>query len=130
MKEFIVISDMRWLKSLFIIFFAQLIIAGLFALLFYYAKDKMTGLSVILGGLVYCVPALLAGLFMSRASNKSAVLVLVKAYLGTLYKMIVSICLFIYIFKNIPINSGAFFSAYAITFVTQYIMSYVLHKRN
>ena len=129
-KELVMSSDVRWLKSLFIIFFGQLIILGLFSLFFYYTKDKMAGFSVILGGLVYCVPTLLASLFMSRASNKSAVLVVTKAYIGTLYKMIVSICLFIYVFQNIPINIGVFFTAYTITFVAQYVMSCVLHKRN
>ncbi|MFT6927328.1 MAG: ATP synthase protein I [Psychromonas sp.] len=123
-------SDGQWLKNVFVIFFGQLISLGLFSLFFYYTKDKTTGLSVILGGLVYCVPTLLASLFMSKASNKSAVLVVTKAYIGTLYKLIVSICLFIYVFKNIPINAGVFFTAYTITLATQYVMSCVLHKRN
>lgn len=123
-------SDVQWLKNLFIIFFGQLISLGLFSLFFYYTKDKTTGLSVILGGLVYCVPALLANLFMIREGNKSAVLVVTKAYIGTLYKLIISIFLFIYVFQNIPVNIGIFFAAYTLTFVAQYVMSCVLHKRN
>ncbi|MCW8995289.1 MAG: ATP synthase subunit I, partial [Psychromonas sp.] len=118
-------ADQRWLKSVFIIFFGQLVMIGLFSLFFYYTKDKITGISVISGGLVYCVPTLFAGVFMSRASNKSAALVLSKAYLGTLYKMIITIALFVYVFKNIPINIVVFFVAYAMTFVTQCVMSYV-----
>jgi len=123
-------SDVQWLKNLFIIFFGQLISLGLFSLFFYYTKDKTTGISVILGGLVYCVPALLANLFMIREGNKSAVLVVTKAYIGTLYKLIISIFLFIYVFQNIPVNIGVFFAAYTLTIVAQYVMSCVLHKRN
>ena len=122
--------DMQWLKSIFIIFFGQLIIIGLFSLFFYYTKDEITGHSVISGGLVYCVPAFFAGLFMSRASDKSAMLVLSKAYLGTLYKIGITIFLFIYVFKNIPIIISVFLAAYIISFVMQSIMSYILYKSN
>ena len=122
--------DKHWVKSIFVIFFAQITFVGLFALFFYHQKDETAGLSVVLGGLIYCVPALLTNLFMNRASNTSAALVLVKVYLGTIYKVIVSICLFIYVFKNIPINIGFFLTTYALAFVTQYIKSYVLHTRN
>jgi F0F1-type ATP synthase assembly protein I len=88
----------------------------------------MTAVSVVSGGLIYCVPALFAGVFMSRASDKSAMLVLFKAYLGTIYKIGITVCLFIYVFKNIPINISVFLIAYTMMFVTQCVMSYVLHK--
>ncbi|TEW53217.1 ATP synthase subunit I [Psychromonas sp. RZ22] len=117
-------------KNLFIIFIVQSIFVGIFALFFYLTKGETAGMSAVLGGLVYCVPALFASLFMSRASNASATLILAKAYLGTFYKIIISIALFIYVFKNIPITIGVFLTAYAIAFITQYVMSYVLHKRN
>lgn len=123
-------ADVRWLKNSFIIFFSQLAIVGLISSIFYLTIDNITGTSVILGGLIYCVPVLLAGIFMSRASNTSAMLVFVKASLGTLYKVIITICLFIYVFKNIPINISVFLIAYATAFVTQCVMSYVLHKSN
>jgi F0F1-type ATP synthase assembly protein I len=122
-------SDMQWLKSLSLIFFGQLVIIGLCSLFFYYTKDELSVVSFSLGGLVYCIPALFAGLFMSRASNRSAALVVFKAYLGTLYKLIITVCLFVYVFKNIPINISVFLIAYAVAYVTQCIMSYVLHKK-
>lgn len=122
--------DKHWLKSLFIIFLVQILFVVLFALVLYYTKGKMASTSVILGGLVYCVPALLSGWFMSKASNTSAALVLVKAYLGTVYKMIITICLFIFVFKHVPISIGLFLSAYLLAFAAQYITSYVLYKHN
>ena len=122
--------DVKWLKSIFIIFFGQLIIIGVVSLFFYYTKDEMTGLSVVSGGLVYCVPAFLAGLFMSRTSDQSAMLVVSKAYVGSLYKVGITIMLFIYVFKNMPINISLFLAAYVFTFVTQSVMSYILHKSN
>jgi hypothetical protein len=122
--------DVEWLKGVIIIFFGQLIIIGLFSLFFYHTKDEIIGHSIISGGLVYCVPALFAGLFMSRASDKSAVLVFTKACIGSLYKIGITICLFIYVFKNIPIDISIFLIAYSLTFVTQSIMSYILHKSN
>ena len=122
--------DMRWLKSVTFIFFGQLVIIGLFSLLFYYTKDEIIGHSIISGGLVYCVPAFFAGLFMSRASDKSAMLVFTKACVGTLYKIGITICLFIYVFKNIQIDISIFLIAYSLTFVTQSAMSYILHKSN
>lgn len=79
------------------------------------------------------VPTLLANLFMNRVNTTSATLVLAKAYLGTLYKLIVSIVLFIYVFENIEdikVNAGIFFSGYVIAFVTQYALSFFLHKSN
>jgi len=106
------VADVNWLKSSFIIFFSQLIIIGLFSIFFYFTQDTITVVSVVLGGLIYCVPALFAGVFMSRASDESAMLVLFKAYLGTIYKIGITICLFIYVFENIC------------------IMSYVVHKSN
>lgn len=123
-------SDVRWLKNIFVIFFGQLLIIGLFSLFLYYTQDRITTVSVISGGLVYCVPAFFAGVFMSRTSDKSALLVLSKAYLGTLYKMIITIFLFIYVFKNMQIDISMFLIAYTMTFVMQCIMSYVLHKSN
>lgn len=123
-------SDGYYLKNLFIIFFYQIVFVGLFALFFYLQKDDAAGESAALGGLVYCVPALLSGLFMARANNASATLILAKAYLGTFYKIIISVILFIYIFKNVDVHLGVFLSAYTVAFVTQYIVSYVLYKRN
>ena len=122
--------DKHWVKSVFIIFLAQIMFVGIFSLFFYQLKGNTAGLSAVLGGLIYCVPSLLSNLFMNRASNTSAAQILVKVYLGAIYKLIVSICLFIYVFKNIPIIIGVFLTAYAMAFVTQYIMSYVLHTRN
>ena len=126
--ELIKMADVRWLKSSLIIFFSQLVVIGLFSFFFYFTQDKIIVNSVILGGLIYCVPALFACVFMSRASDKSAMLVLFKAYLGSIYKIGITIILFIYVFKNIPINVSVFFSAYAIIFVTQCVMSFVIHK--
>lgn len=123
-------SDKHWLKSILLTFLGQMMVVGLFSLFFYQTKSEVAGLSAILGGLVYSVPTLLAGLFMNRVNNSSAMLVLAKAYLGTLYKLIVSICLFIYVFKNIPISIGVFLTAYMLSFVTQYALSYVLHESN
>ena len=122
-------ADMQWLKSLSLIFCSQLVIIGLFSLFFYYTKDELSVVSFSLGGLVHCVPALFAGLFMSRASNTSAAIVVFKAYLGTLYKVIITVCLFVYVFKSIPINISVFLIAYAAAYVTQCVMSYVLHKK-
>jgi len=121
---------MRWLRIISFMFFSQSIIIGLFALFFYYTIDEIAGNSVVSGGLVYCVPAFFAGLFVSRTSNKSAVSVLTKAYIGSLYKIGITIFLFIYVFKNIPINISVFLAAYLITFVAQSTMSYFLHKSN
>lgn len=123
-------SDKHWLKSILLTFLGQMVVVGLFSLFFYQTKSEVAGLSAILGGLVYSVPTLLANLFMNRVSNTSAMLVLAKAYLGTFYKLIVSICLFIYVFKNIPISIGVFLTAYILAFVTQYALSYILHKSN
>lgn len=118
------------LKKISFLFFSQIIFTALFSLFFYLNKGDIAGLSAVLGGLVYCVPAALASIFMSRADNASAVLILAKAYLGMFYKIIISIILFIYIFKNIPIIIGIFLTAYAFGFIMQYIMSYVLNKHN
>lgn len=122
--------DKHWLKSLFIIFLVQIVFVSLLALFFYYIRGEMAGYSAVLGGLVYCVPALISGLFMSRASDTSAALVVAKAYLGTIYKMIITICLFIYVFEYIPIVIWIFLKAYILAFVAQYITSYVLYKHN
>jgi len=122
--------DVRWLKDTSIIFFSQLVIIGFFSLVFYFAKDKTTAYSVVSGGLVYCVPTFIAGIFMSRASDTSATLALSKAYMGSLYKIIITVGLFIYVFKNLPIYIGVFLITYAATFVMQCAMSYVVHKSN
>ena len=124
------ISDAGWVKNLSLIFFGQLVIIGLFSLLFYYTKDKTTSISVVSGGLIYCVPALIAGLFMSRSSDKSAELVVAKAFLGTLYKIVITVFLFIYVFKHVEIDIVFFLSAYTMTFIAQYVISYVLYKSN
>jgi len=122
--------DIRWLKIITLMFFSQSIIIGIFAVFLYYTINEITGNSVASGGLAYCVPTFFAGLLMSRTSNKSAVYVLTKAYFGTFYKIAITICLFIYVFKNIPIDISVFLGAYLIAFVTQSAMSYFLHKSN
>ncbi|AGH79981.1 F0F1 ATP synthase subunit I [Psychromonas sp. CNPT3] len=122
-------SDEHCVKKMLLIFFSQLVFIGFFSLFFYLTKDNTAGLSVVLGGLVYCVPAVLTSLFISRADNASAMLIIAKAYLGMFYKTMISIALFIYIFKHIPISIALFLTAYAATFITQYIMSYVLYDR-
>ena len=128
-KRKIEMSDEHGTKKIILIFFSQIVFVGFFSLFFYITKDNTAGLSVVLGGLVYCVPAVLASLFMSRADNASAMLIIAKAYLGMLYKTIISIALFIYIFTHVPISIALFLTTYAATFITQYIMSYVLYNR-
>jgi F0F1-type ATP synthase assembly protein I len=122
--------DDNWLKSSLIIFLSQLVATGLFALSFYYVKSELFGFSALLGGLVCCGPLLLANAFMGRASNTSAHLVLAKVYIAVIYKMVISICLFVYIFKYMNIEGVAFAVTYVATYVTQYAMSYILHNRN
>jgi len=122
--------DDNWLKSSFFIFLGQLLIVGLFSLSFYYLKSELFGFSALLGGLVCCGPLLLANAFMGKASKTSAHLVLAKVYIGMAYKIIISICLFIYIFKYMDIEIVPFAITYVATYVAQYAMSYILHNRN
>ncbi len=119
-----------WLKGSIVAFLCQLIIVTFFASFLYHTQGEIAGISAILGGLVYCGPMLLANLFMSKSSDTSAKAVVARAYLGTIYKMAVSVCLFIYIFKYMSINIAIFIAAYVITLLTQYATSYVFLNRN
>ncbi|MBL4828851.1 MAG: ATP synthase subunit I [Aliivibrio sp.] len=119
-----------WAKGSFVAFLCQIIIVIVFAMFLYHTRGEIAGISAILGGLVYCGPTLLANLFMSKSSDNLATAVVAKAYLGTIYKMAVSICLFIYIFKYISINIAIFLAAYVIALLTQYATSYVFLNRN
>lgn len=123
--------DNNRIKSILIIFFSQLIISFILASLFYlFSENKDIALSIFLGGLIYCGPALFAIFFMERVNNESAQQIVAKAYIGMLYKIIITIALVIYVYQHIPISIVYFIIGYLVNYLAQYIMSYVLHYRN
>ena len=124
-------NEINGKKSYLIIFLTQLLITLVLSTAFYFTiENKDIALSVFLGGLVYCGPSLFANFFMERASNKSAQQIVAKAYLGTLYKTIITICLFVYVYQHAHIDIAYFVVGYLVSYLVQYAMSYVLHYRN
>lgn len=124
-------SDNNRKRSILIIFFSQLSISLILAGSFYlFSESKDVALSIFLGGLVYCAPSLFANFFMERVSNESAQQIVAKAYLGTLYKTIITIVLLVYVYQHISMSVAYFVLGYIVSYFVQYIMSYVLHNRN
>lgn len=90
----------------------------------------MAAWSVIFGGLVYCVPYWLTSLYLHKPGADTAAKVMVKAYVGFIYKLIVTACLFVYFFKYKEVHIITFFLGYIAAFVVQCILSFGINKRN
>lgn len=116
-----------WNKRILILFFSQLFILLILTVFFYlFENNEKISLSFFLGGVVYCGPSLFANFMMGREKRNSAQKIIKKAYLSSLYKTIISIILFIYIYKKIAIVLCFFMLGFLVVYFVQYFVQYVV----
>lgn len=92
-----------------------------------YAYDMESGLSTLLGGLAYCVPALLANLYIHQKGRLEKTLQV--AYMGTIYRLVIGTGLLIFIFKEMDLRDGIVISCFCLGAVVQYVTSFVSINR-
>ncbi|SJN56512.1 ATP synthase subunit I [Vibrio ruber] len=91
-----------------------------------YVLDEKSGLSAFLGGLTYIVPSLLANLYMHKRLDRedNAGLDVGRAYVGNLYKLMMTAGVLVFIFREIDINAGALIVSYCLASVVQFVTSF------
>lgn len=122
-------SALSYSKLVFITVMSQFIIVSIIAIFCYSTKDNVAGLSVIWGGIVYCVPYLFAGVYLHNSRGLTAGGVVLKAQIAYVAKLLISIFMFVYVFKYLTVDYAVFFMAYIGSLLIQYTMSFVLCKR-
>jgi F0F1-type ATP synthase assembly protein I len=91
-----------------------------------YVLDEKSGLSAFLGGLTYIVPSLLANIYMHRKLSRedNAGLDVGRAYMGNLYKLMMTAGVLVFIFREIDINAGVLIVFYCLASVVQFVTSF------
>lgn len=95
-----------------------------------HVDNEVAAWSVIFGGMVYCLPNWLVGLYLNKPGADSAAKVVMKAYIGFVYKLLVSVALFVYIFKFKQVHLLTFFLGYIAAYAVQCMLSFGINKRN
>ncbi len=117
-----------WNKRILILFFSQLLFLLILASFFYlFEKNEKIAFSFFLGGMVSCGPSLFANFIMGKVNSEVVQNIIKKAYLSSLYKTIITILLFIYIYKKIAIVFVFFLLGFFVVYLVQYVMSYFLN---
>ncbi|MCE0493617.1 ATP synthase subunit I [Vibrio salinus] len=111
-------------KWFFLSFFWQLSFFIVLSGSVYYLFGEKNGLSVFLGGLAYIVPTLLANIYMHRPSSDMPHSTVSRAYLGNIYKLMITAGLIVFVFKNMDVNAGAFIVCYCLASVVNVVMSF------
>ncbi len=99
----------------------------LLAALVSFGYDKKSGLSALLGGLAYCIPTLLANLYVhhtDRAKNA-----MVVAYTGSVYRLMISAGLLVFLFKEMQLQPGVVVGSFCLGAVVHYVTSFVFINR-
>lgn len=114
----------NWYVSSFIwqcVFFATL------SALVSYAYDKESALSLLSGGLAYCVPSLLTNLYIHHSKRMSDALT--RAYIGSVYRLLMAAGSLVYLFKETNLNPKFVIISFCIGAVVQYVTSFLFTNR-
>lgn len=114
----------NWYVSSFLwqcVFFAML------SALVSYAYDKESALSLLSGGLAYCLPSLLTNLYIYKSTRMDNVLV--KAYIGSVYRLLMAAGCLVLIFRETEFNPKAVIIGFCIGAVVQYVTSFLFTNR-
>jgi F0F1-type ATP synthase assembly protein I len=110
-------------------FFWQLAFFILTATILNYLLDERSGYSALLGGLAYCLPTLLANIYMHKPSNDDERMVVGRAYISNVYKLIMTAGILVFVFKEVDIRAGVFIACYCLAAVVQFVTSFVSINR-
>ncbi len=96
----------------------------LIATVLYYVLDEKSGFSAFLGGLAYSVPTLLANIYMHASSSNNAHLIVGRAYISNIYKLVMTAGVLIFVFREMDVNAGIFIVSYCVGSVVQFVTSF------
>lgn len=117
-------AALRGLRRLAVI---QMAIIVLISLLFLYGSGRQAAWSALLGGLVCIVPTLWFGVrlfkhFGARAAKQIAM----ALYTGEALKLLLTVILFVVVFKWLHISAMAFFVSYIIMQCTVWLAAVII----
>jgi F0F1-type ATP synthase assembly protein I len=106
-------------------FFWQITFFSISAAIVNYALGEKSGMSTFLGGLTYCVPTLLANIYMhSGRDTGNEFSVVGRAFISNVYKLVMTAGVLVFIFKKVDISAGVFVVFYCIGSVVQFVTSF------
>ncbi len=121
----------KWLSMLnkwyVLSFLWQCVFFVVLAAIVNFAYDMESAISALLGGLAYCVPTLLANLYMNFSRRSSNAVV--QAYAGSMYRLIISAAVLVVLFKKADLRDGAVIGCFCLAAVVQYVTSFVFINR-
>ncbi len=117
-------------KWFFLSFIGQMgVFIVISAIVFYFLGEK-SSLSAFLGGIAYIVPTLLANIYMHKPIDDSmSHLVVGRAYMSNIFKLMMSAGVIVFVFKNMDVNAGAFIVCYCLAGVVNVVMSFLSINR-
>jgi F0F1-type ATP synthase assembly protein I len=91
-----------------------------------YVLGEKSGFSAFLGGLTYIVPTLLANIYMHKPAleSENPSVTVGRAYMGNVYKLIITAGILVFIFSEVDINAGGFIVFYCLGSVVQFVTSF------
>ncbi len=114
----------NWYVSSFMwqcVFFAML------SVLISYVYDKESALSMLSGGLAYCIPSLLTNIYVYKSTRTDNALV--KAYVGSVYRLLMAAGCLVFLFKETDLNAKVVIVGFCIGAVVQYATSFLFINR-
>lgn len=117
-------------KWFFLSFIGQIgVFIVISAIVFYFLGEK-SSLSALLGGIAYIVPTLLANIYMHKpVMNEVPSFTVGRAYMGNIYKLIITVGIIVFVFKEIDIRANVFIVCYCIASLVNVVMSFVSINR-
>lgn len=89
---------------------------------------KESAISALLGGLAYCVPALLSNLYVHHSRRVKSPIA--RASLGTVYRFIMVAAILVYLLEETELPHGMMIVCFCLATVVQYVTSFSFLKRN
>ncbi len=105
-------------------FLCQISFFILVATVLYYVVDEKSSFSAFLGGLAYSFPTFLANTYMQVSSGNNAHADVGRAYIGNIYKLVITAGILILVFMKMDVNAGVFIICYCVASVVQFVTSF------
>ncbi len=91
------------------------------------AYDMGSALAALLGGLAYCVPVLLANLYINLSTHMNSAVA--RAYAGSIYRLMMAAGILVYLFKETDFPPAMVVGMFCLGAVVQYVTSFVFINR-
>jgi F0F1-type ATP synthase assembly protein I len=108
-------------------FFWQCVFFAAIAAVVSFAYDGKSALAALLGGLAYCLPVLLANLYINLSTHMNSAVA--RAYAGSIYRLMMAVGILVYLFKETSYPPAMIVGMFCLGAVVQYVTSFVFINR-